>query len=309
VVGRHGEVLARHAIWRWPSRIGRGYDMDVILDDAFVASAHVEIRETPEGRYAIEDLRSLNGMRVLPSSARKSSAEIGPEDIVRIGHTQFRVRPRSYAVVGERTIRQGVAYRGSLMFSIALVLVLAMFVWDAFLTASHRDEKALTALSVLMVVAAGAMWIAIWSLVSRTAGRRANFAAHGFVACAGVLALQVWTTGMGYLAFGLDAGWLETLSLVGGAALLGYVVYRHLRLASRAKRQAHATVAACIAIVTFGGGSLLMNLMGAMDPARQSHSYSLKAPFFLVVRGISPAEYIAHSRDLKHAVDDLAARR
>jgi len=308
VVGRHGEVLARHAIWRWPSRIGRSYDMDVILDDAFVAAAHVEIRETPEGRYAIEDLRSLNGMRVLPSSAKQSSAEIGPEDIVRIGHTQFRIRPRSYVVGGERRIRQGAAYRGSLMFLIAVVMVLAMFMWDAFLTASHRDEKALTALSVFTVVAAGAMWIAIWSLVSRTAGRRANFSAHGFVACAGVLALQIWTTSMGYLAFGLDAGWLEILSVAGAAALFGYIVYRHLRLASRAKRQAHAIVAACIAIITFGGGSLLVNLVGAMDPAAQSHSYSLKAPFFLVVRGISPAEYIARSRDLKHAVDDLVGR-
>jgi hypothetical protein len=282
--------------------------MDVILDDAFVAAAHVEIRETPEGRFAIEDLRSLNGMRVLPSSETRASAEIGPEEIVRIGHTQFRIRPRSYSVAAERRIRQGAAYRGSLMFTIAAAIVVAAFLWDAFLTTSRRDEKALTAVYLFMVIAAGAMWIAIWSLVSRTAGRRANFAAHGFVACVGVLALEFWTTGMGYLAFGLDAGWLETLSIMGAAALFGYVVYRHLRLASRAKRQAHATVAACVAIVAFGGGSLLMNLMGSMDPAAQSHSYSLKAPFFLVARGISPAEYVARARDLKRAVDDLAAR-
>jgi hypothetical protein len=307
-LGRHGEVLARHAVWRWPSRIGRGYEMDVILDDPFVAAAHVEIRDTPEGRFAIDDLRSLNGMRVLPSSETRTSAEIGPEDIVRIGHTQFRIRPRFYAVAGERRIRQGAAYRGAVMFTIAAAIVVATLVWDAFLTTSHRDEKALTAVSVFTVVAAGAMWIAIWSLVGRTAGRRANFAAHGFVACAGVLALQLWTTSTGYLAFGLDAGWLETLSVVGAASLFGYIVYRHLRLASRAKRRAHATVAACVAIVAFGGGSLLMNLMGAMDPAAQSHSYSLKAPFFLLVRGMSPADYLARSSDLKRTVDDLASR-
>ena len=296
-------------MWRWPSRIGRGYDVDVILDDAFVAPAHVEIRETPDGRFAIEDLRSLNGMRVLPSSEKRTSAEIGPEDIVRIGHTQFRIRPRSYLVTSERRIRQGAVYRGPLMFTILAAVVLVTFVWDAFLTASHRDEKALTALSVFMLVGAGAVWIAIWSLVSRTAGRRANFAAHGFVACAGVLALEMWTTGTGYLAFGLDAGWLDTLGVAGTAALFGYIVYRHLRLASRAKRRVHATVAACVAILAFGGGSLIINLMGSIDPAAQSHSYSLKAPFFLVVRGISPAEYVTRARDLQRAVDDLAARR
>ncbi len=282
--------------------------MDVILDDPFVAAAHVEIRDTPEGRFAISDLRSLNGMRVLPSSETRTSAEIGPEDIVRIGHTQFRIRPRSYAVATERTIRQGAAYRRAAMFAIAAAIVVAMLVWDAFLTTSHRDEKALTAMSVFTVVAAGAMWIAIWSLVGRTAGRRANFAAHGFVACAGVLALQIWTTSAGYLAFGLDARWLETLSVVGAAALFGYVVYRHLRLATRATRRAHAAVAACVAIVAFGGGLLITTLMSAMDPAAQSHSYSLKAPFFLMVRGMSPADYIARSSDLKRTVDDLASR-
>jgi len=299
--------MARHPVWRWPSRIGRGYEADVILDDAFVASAHLSVDFTAEGRFRVEDLQTVNGMTVLPSSERRTLAEIGPEDVIRIGHTQLRIRPRAYAVAPERTIRRGATYRRPLMFMIVAAMVLATFVWDAFVTVSDNEEKALVAMSVLAVVTAGLVWIAIWSLASRTAGRRANFAAHGFIACAGVLGLEIWTTCMGYLAFGLDAGWLESLSVAGAAALFGYVVYRHLRLASRARRQVHATVAAMVVIVAFGGGAMLTNLMTAMDLSSQIYSRNLKAPVFLMVPGISPVAYIAGAEDLKRAVDALAA--
>ena len=308
MLGRHGEVLARHPVWRWPSRIGRGYEADVILDDPFIASAHLEIRETESGRFNVEDLQSRNGMTVLPSTERRAVADVGPEDVIRIGHTQLRIRPRSYSVAAERTIRQGATYRRPLMFMIVAAVVMATFAWDAMVTTSDRDEKVLVAMSVLSVIAAGAVWIAIWSLVSRTAGRRANFAAHGFVACAGVLAIEIWTTGMGYFAFGLDAGWLESLSVIGAAALFGYIVYRHLRLASRARKQNHAIVAGAVAIVAFGGGALLTNLLSAMDPAVQQHGHALKAPMFLMVPGVSPGDYIAGAEDLKRAVDELAVK-
>lgn len=308
VVGRHGEIAARHPVWRWPIRVGRGYEMDVILDDPFVASAHVAIRETPEGRFAIEDLQSLNGMFILPASEKTTRAEIGPDDVVRIGHTQLRVRPRFHAVAAERPIRRIPAHRQPLLFLIVAAAVVATFLWDAYVTTSHRDGKALMVVSLLMIIAAGAIWIAIWALVSRTVGRRANFAAHGFVACAGVLALKGWATGTGYLAFGFDAVWLDTLGIVGAAALFAYVVYRHLRLASRAGRGMHATVAALVSIVAFGGAAMLTSLTAAMDPATQAHSYSLKAPWFVMVQGVSPTAYLADTEDLKRAVDAMAAK-
>jgi len=300
--------MARHPVWRWPSRIGRSYEADVIVDDPFVAPAHLNVGVTAEGRFVVEDLQTVNGMAVLPSAERRALAEVGPEDIIRIGHTQLRIRPRSYTVAPEQTIRRGATYRRPLMFVIVAAIVLATFVWDASVTVRDNDEKALVVMSVLAIITVGIVWIAIWSLASRTAGRRANFAAHGFIACVGVLALEIWTTCIGYAAFGLDAGWLESLGVAGTAVLFGYVVYRHLRLASRARRQVHATVAAIVVILAFGGGAMMTNLMTAMDPSAQIHSRNLKAPVFLWVRGVSPTAYISGAEDLKRAVDELAAR-
>jgi hypothetical protein len=307
VMGRHGEVAARHPIWRWPSRVGRSYEMDVILDDPFIAAGHLEIREGPNGGVEVEDLQSINGMVVLPSPEKRTCVEVKPEDVIRIGHTQLRIRPRSYTVAPERAILHTAAYRQPVLFLIVAAVVLATFVWDAYLTTSHRDEKAIMVILVAMAVAAGAVWIAVWSLVGRTVGGRSNFAVHGFVACAGVLALQIWTAAVGYLAFGFDAGWLETLGLAGAAALFAYIVYRHLRLASRAGRRIHVTVAAVVSIVGFGGAAVLTNLTAAMDPAAQSHSQSLKAPFFIMVSGVTPAVFLDGAGDLKREVDAMAS--
>lgn len=307
VMGRHGEVAARHPIWRWPSRVGRSYEMDVILDDPFVAAGHLEIREGPNGGFEVEDLQSVNGMVVPPSPEKRNCVEVRPEDVVRIGHTQLRIRPRSYAVAAERPILQTAAYRQPVLFLIVAAVVLATFVWDAYLTTSHRDEKAIMVILVALATAAGAVWIAVWSLVGRTVGGRANFAAHGLVACAGVLALELWTMTVGYLAFGFDAGWLETLGLVGAAALFACIVYRHLRLASRSSRPMHATVAAAASLVAFGGAAVLTNLTAAMDPAVQSHSQSLKAPLFVMVSGITPAAFLEGADGLKREVDAMAS--
>jgi len=306
VLGRHGEVLARHPVWRWPSRVGRGYEMDIILDDPFVAPGHLEIREAPNGKYAVADLESVNGMMVLPSREKKSSAELGAEDVLRIGHTQLRIRPRSFRVAAERPIRRARADRRALMFLALIAALVATFAWSAYVTASHRDENLIVAITVLLLLAGASVWIGIWSLVSRTVGGRANFAAHGIVACAGLLALEFWNTVAQYLAFGFDARWLESLGIAVAAALVAYMFYRHLRLASRAPRRMHAAVAVSVSTIAFGGGVVLTNLTAATDPAIQSHSESLKAPFFVMVSGVTPASFLSGADALKREVDATA---
>ena len=43
---RHGALLARAPITRWPMTVGRGLDCDLVLDDPFVAPLHLRIDRT-----------------------------------------------------------------------------------------------------------------------------------------------------------------------------------------------------------------------------------------------------------------------
>lgn len=287
--------------------MGRAYEMDVILDDPFVASAHLEIREAADGHYAITDLGSVNGMMVLPSREKRQSAEIGADEVVRVGHSQFRIRPRTFEVAPERLDRYARGDRRATGLLGLIVALAATFAWGAYVTASNREENVIVVVTVLLLLAGVFIWIGIWSLVSRTVGRRANFAAHGIIACAGLLALEFWDVGAQYLAFGFDAGWLETLGIIGSAAIFAVMVFRHLRLASRATRRVHGAVAGAVSIIAFGGGTLLTSLTAAMDPGVQSYSESVKAPFFVMVSGITPEAFVKGADSLKRKVDAMAA--
>jgi ABC transport system ATP-binding/permease protein len=70
-------------------RIGRVPDNDIVLPDLDVSRHHAELRKSPAGAYEIVDLGSHNGTYV--NGRRVSSAVIGEDDIVSIGHSTFRL--------------------------------------------------------------------------------------------------------------------------------------------------------------------------------------------------------------------------
>src|SRR4029077_14149256 len=144
-----------------------------------------------EGRLAVSDLQSANGMSLAPSPMRLAEAQAGPDDVVRIGQPRLRVRPASYAVPPEAVLRPAGAHRGPLGFVAAASLLLAIVLWNTWITTLARDDRmefVSTAIGMFVLVGA---WSAVWALVGRAVGGRYNFSAHGFVACAGVAAIIV----------------------------------------------------------------------------------------------------------------------
>jgi len=73
-------------------RIGRALENDLVVSDLQVSRNHAEFHATPDGRFEIRDLGSHNGTYVNGQPLTKSgSALIGPNDIVGVGHSTFRL--------------------------------------------------------------------------------------------------------------------------------------------------------------------------------------------------------------------------
>ncbi|MGW0736121.1 FHA domain-containing protein [Streptomyces sp. NPDC002851] len=73
-------------------RIGRALENELVVSDLQVSRHHAEFRTTPDGRFEIRDLGSHNGTYVNGQPLAKSgTALIGPNDIVGVGHSTFRV--------------------------------------------------------------------------------------------------------------------------------------------------------------------------------------------------------------------------
>ncbi|MFM9367084.1 FHA domain-containing protein [Streptomyces sp. Da 82-17] len=73
-------------------RIGRALENELVVSDLQVSRHHAEFHATPDGRFEIRDLGSHNGTYVNGQPLPKSgSAQIGPNDIVGVGHSTFRL--------------------------------------------------------------------------------------------------------------------------------------------------------------------------------------------------------------------------
>ncbi|MFJ4465357.1 FHA domain-containing protein [Streptomyces sp. NPDC088928] len=73
-------------------RIGRALENELVVSDLQVSRHHAEFHATPDGRFEIRDLGSHNGTYVNGQPLAKSgSALIGPNDIVGVGHSTFRL--------------------------------------------------------------------------------------------------------------------------------------------------------------------------------------------------------------------------
>ncbi|MFC9249451.1 FHA domain-containing protein [Streptomyces sp. NPDC057136] len=73
-------------------RIGRALENELVVSDLQVSRHHADFHATPDGRFEIRDLGSHNGTYVNGQPLNKSgSALIGPNDIVGVGHSTFRL--------------------------------------------------------------------------------------------------------------------------------------------------------------------------------------------------------------------------
>ncbi|MDQ8701819.1 FHA domain-containing protein [Streptomyces sp. LHD-70] len=73
-------------------RIGRALENELVVSDLQVSRHHAEFHATPDGRFEIRDLGSHNGTYLNGQPLAKSgTAPIGPNDIVGVGHSTFRL--------------------------------------------------------------------------------------------------------------------------------------------------------------------------------------------------------------------------
>jgi len=136
-------------------------------------------------------------------------------------------------------------------------------------------------------------------------GGRANFTAHGFVACAALAALALTDALFEYLSFGFSARWPGHLGTAVTVALFAYMIYRHLRLNSRAPRRRLGIVATAVALAAYGAITGIELAGESGRDGAQRYSGTLKPPAFLWVRGVAPEAFIANAGRLKRKVDAL----
>jgi hypothetical protein len=254
-LARNGDVLHRQRVDSLPIRIGRGYDNDYILDDAYAAPRHAQVDAGPDGELVLLDLGTRNG--VVVAGRRSDRLVLNANTVVRLGHTTLRVRAADFPVPKELPDRTMHGWEGALpgLAGATLTAIVALFTMWLADTQAFRPFRYLLALAYGL--GAGLVWSGLWAFGNRLFGRHARLGRHLFIFGCGIAALMLFrlvTSTVGY------AWSIEVFTRYGSHVailLVAGMVYFHLTTVKPEPRKRFAAI--CAALAVLGSGLVLIS--------------------------------------------------
>ncbi len=232
VLDRDGQVRQSQRVHAWPLRIGRALDNDLSLADLHVAPHHCVIDVDAQG-LALQVLQTANGVQLGPRRIRAGEREALPDDGQALelvaGRTRLRLRRAGDSLAPELPLAAAttLARRAGPTLAAALALAAAM----AFGTWLDSDPDVfLRALgsTALATVMGAAIWIGLWSLLSKLFTRQTHAGWHLKVFVLSSLAWLVVGALPGLIAFSLNWPWVSDFGFVAGYAIAAAALYFHL---------------------------------------------------------------------------------
>ena len=254
-LARNGDVLHRHQVNELPIHLGRGYDNDFILDDAFAAPRHAVIDAGENGELLLRDLGSKNG--VIHRGKRSAQLAVSGDTVFRLGHTNLRVRAADFPVPAEELDRTMHDWEGFLPGLIGVLMIAAFALFSVWLSDTQTFQLNRYLQSSAYGIGAGLVWAGAWAFANRLFGRHARLGRHLFIAGCALMAITVYKIVSSTTAYAFS---LESLIRYGShvaIAVAAGTVYFHLRTVKPFQRRRFGTI--CLALALLGSGLKLIS--------------------------------------------------
>jgi hypothetical protein len=312
ILDKSGAVVARQRIHAAQVTVGRGYGNDLVIDDAFVAPAHLRIAygdESAEGGAGglwIEDLATENGTFDVNRQANIKRLLVGDEASVRIGHTALRIRRASFEVAPALPIGAAYSPLSAIGYGNAASGLMAAFFAAITLSTwlSQTSEFKLVAYLpggvIFPLVVLG--WAGIWTLLTRLVSMRGQFFRHVAIAYAFMVALFAIDLAADFASYALAwmalQRWVPLIVWV----MFGVLCFSHIRaITPKHNRLVGGIVAALVAIAI----GVHVSLRAESDQV-QPHRISAKLmpPFLLMKSPVTPDAFFKDALALKPKLDE-----
>jgi hypothetical protein len=224
-----------------PVSIGRGYDNDLILTDAYVCPGHATIYQTETG-WQIEDKASRNGVYIKNRKEIVAGhAPLTSGDLLVLGRTRLRVLSADHPVPESKKIQFTKQTRGRhqlplLAWSFTLLCVW-MIVWDFYLDLGDENlsEELFQAIIAIMVILGLVLiWSAGWSFVGRVLKNKPNFHYHLLLAVSGLIAIELSLYANNFIGYNTcNAALRELIGTLSPIIIIGALFALSIRAATR----------------------------------------------------------------------------
>jgi hypothetical protein len=254
-LARNGDVLHRHQVASLPIRLGRGYDNDFILDDAFAAPRHAVIEADDAGTLVLRDLGSKNG--VVHRGKRTTRLQMDGNTVIRIGHTTLRVRPADFAVAPELIDRTRHGWEGVLPGLVGMLLIGMFAIFTVWLNDTQSFQLVRYLQALAYGVGAGLVWGGAWAFANRLFGRHARLGRHLFIFGCALAALTAYKIGSSVLAYAFSLEALTRYSSHMAIVIVAGMLFYHLATVKPHNTRRFAT--ACAILALLGSGLTLLS--------------------------------------------------
>jgi FHA domain len=252
---RDKNLKARYRFDALPIRIGRSYDNDLILDDPYVAANHALIERSVDGSLQILDLNSENGLVV---DGKKQSQIILDNHVVRLGHTNLRVRHAGSQVANALLDKAAHRWEGWPPAIAGLILVFFSVLGSTWLNASESFSfiSAIAVISLILFLIL--LWCGGWAFATRMiSGGSTRFGRHIFIVGCAIILIDLWNISSITLAYAFSLSFLTRYGSLLEVVIFAGMVFFHLMMinSQRFKSFMHTS----IIIAVLGISSILIS--------------------------------------------------
>ena len=268
VLDRDGQARQAHTVRRWPLRIGRALDNDLVLAEPHAAAHHLVIgpavTEGADGgdssdrsALALTAGDTRNGVRVpgrrLRGGERAVLAVTGEPIELGVGRTTLRLRLPGHTLAPEQLLAPvaTLARRALPLAAVALVLLFGTL-FSTYLFTDPDGFARAAGNAVLTAGVLGAGWCSVWALLSKTFTHQARFGWHLRVFLVAGLTLLLATNLPPLLAFAFSWPALSAFDFVGSIVVAAAAFYFHLLAVEPARPRALKWAAVACGAVALG---------------------------------------------------------
>ncbi|HSH72529.1 MAG TPA: FHA domain-containing protein [Methylophilaceae bacterium] len=249
------EVKSRHPFNDLPVSIGRAYDNDLIVDDRYIAAHHAIIERDATGAVIMRDTGSRNGL--VHQGKRVKRAAIDGNSIIRLGHTNLRLRSADFQVEQEVADNTAYGWEGwpPALAGIAIITLLSLV--SVWITDTDKFSAVRYLLATALIFSIVVVWCGCWSFANRVIGSHARFGRHLFIVASALLLMDVWDILSVTIAYAYSLEFLTRYGSLMMMAISAGMVFFHLMTINSHHPKRFASL--CVILAFLGSGLILLN--------------------------------------------------
>ncbi len=256
ILDRDGQVRQSITVARWPLRVGRALDNDVVLCDPHVAAHHLGIDASESGlALTVADTRNgvHFGARLLRSGDIAPLPASGDAVELRAGRTRLRVRLPGHTLAPELVIAPASSMRRRAVPIVLSALVLLVGVlFNSYLVNDPDNFTRAAGSTVLSAIVGAALWCGVWAMLSKIFTHQAHFGWHLRVFLFAAVALMTLSIVPPLLAFAFSWPWATDFDFVGEIAVAAGTLFFHLLAVEPARHRMLKWTALTCALIGIG---------------------------------------------------------